>query len=247
MLKTVLLGGTRGMGRAVGRKLAERGDALFLLGRDPAQIDKSAADFAARGPVNSTVAHAHLDLADPSTFAPALDAAEAALGGLDCVIVSAAMFAQQQELEDDADLASRLLDVNFTKTIVFCEEVRRRMLARGGGTLVVFSSVAGDRGRKPVGIYGATKAGLSHYLESLDHKYREQGLVTICVKPGFVKTGMTAGLKPPPFAGEPDDVAASVVKAIDRGTPMIYAPAIWQLVMLVIQHLPRLVMRRVGF
>ena len=247
MLKTVLLGGTRGMGRAVGRKLAERGDALYLLGRNPTELDKSAADFAARGPVDSQVAHTHLDLSDPTTFGPALDAAEAALGGVDCVIVTAAMFAQQQELEDDAELASRLLDVNFTKTIVLCEEVRRRMLARGGGTLVVFSSVAGDRGRKPVGIYGATKAGLSHYLESLDHKYREQGLVTICVKPGFVKTGMTAGLKPPPFAGEPEDVAASVVRAIDRGTPMIYAPAIWQLVMLVIQHLPRLVMRRVGF
>jgi short-subunit dehydrogenase len=121
------------------------------------------------------------------------------------------------------------------------------MLARGGGTLCVFSSVAGDRGRKPVGIYGASKAGLSHYLESLDHKYREDGLVTICVKPGFVKTGMTEGLKPPPFAGEPDAVARQVVRAIDRGTPLIYAPTIWRLVMMVIQNLPRVVMRRVGF
>ena len=62
-----------------------------------------------------------------------------------------------------------------------------------------------------------------------------------------MKTGATAGLKPPPFAGEPDEVATSVVKAIDRGTPLIYAPAIWQLVMLAIRNLPRLVMRRVGF
>jgi NAD(P)-dependent dehydrogenase (short-subunit alcohol dehydrogenase family) len=247
MLKTVLLGGTRGMGRSVGRKLSERGDALYLLGRNPEQLDKSAADFAARGPAGTQVSHTHLDLSDPSTFVPALDAAEAALGGLECVIVTAAMFATQDELEADTELAARLLDVNFTKTIVFCEEVRKRMLARGGGTLVVFSSVAGERGRKTVGIYGATKAGLSHYLESLDHKYRDQGLVTICVKPGFVKTGATAGLKPPPFAGEPDEVATSVVKAIDRGTPLIYAPAIWQLVMLAIRNLPRLVMRRVGF
>jgi short-subunit dehydrogenase len=67
------------------------------------------------------------------------------------------------------------------------------------------------------------------------------------VKPGFVKTGMTAGLKPPPFAGEPEDVARSVVRAMDRQKPVLYAPAMWALVMLVIRWLPRFVMRRIGF
>ena len=69
----------------------------------------------------------------------------------------------------------------------------------------------------------------------------------ICVKPGFVRTGMTAGLPTPPFAGEPDDVARDVVRAIDRGKPVVYAPGIWRLVMLAIRMLPRLVMRKIGF
>ena len=69
----------------------------------------------------------------------------------------------------------------------------------------------------------------------------------MCVKPGFVKTSMTEGLTPPPFAGEPEAVAATVLRAIDRGTPVVYAPAIWRLVMLVIRNLPRSVMRRVSF
>ena len=111
----------------------------------------------------------------------------------------------------------------------------------------MFSSVAGDRGRKPVALYGSSKAGLSHYLESLDHKYRAAGLVTICAKPGFVKTTMTAGLKPPPFAGESEPVARRVLAAIDRKVPVIYAPWIWGWVMLVIRWLPRAAMRRVGF
>ena len=111
----------------------------------------------------------------------------------------------------------------------------------------MFSSVAGERGRKTVGIYGASKAGLSHYLESLDHKYRDQGLVTLCVKPGFVKTGMTEGLKPPPFSGEPGEVAQRVIRAIDGQAPLVYAPFMWRWVMLVIKFLPRFVMRRVGF
>jgi decaprenylphospho-beta-D-erythro-pentofuranosid-2-ulose 2-reductase len=88
---------------------------------------------------------------------------------------------------------------------------------------------------------------LSHYLEGLDHKFRAHGLKTVVVKPGFVKTGMTAGLTPPPFAGEPDAVARVVLKAIDRGQPVVYAPPIWRWIMLVIRHLPRAVMRRISF
>ena len=82
------------------------------------------------------------------------------------------------------------------------------MLAGSGGTLCVFSSLAGERGRKPVILYGAAKAGLSRYLEGLDHKFRARGLITICVKPGFVTTGMTAGLEPSPLAGTAEEVAA---------------------------------------
>ena len=69
----------------------------------------------------------------------------------------------------------------------------------------------------------------------------------MCVKPGFVKTEMTQGLTPPPFAGEPDAVAVRVLKAIERGKPVVYAPAIWRWVMLVIKRLPRFVMRKIGF
>jgi short-subunit dehydrogenase len=137
--------------------------------------------------------------------------------------------------------------VNYANTVVFCEHARKRLLQRGGGRLTVFSSVAGDRGRKPVGIYGSSKAGLSVYLEALDHKFHAAGLSVLCVKPGFVKTGMTAGLKPPPFAGEPDRVAMDVVRAMDKRKAMIYTPGIWALVMMVIRWLPRFVMRKINF
>lgn len=246
-MKAVILGGTKGMGRSLARVLAERGDEVFLLGRDPEDLERSAQDLAARHPQKAAVGHAPCDLADEASFAPALDAAAETLGGLDAVIVTAALYRSQEELEEDTDLLRSLLTLNFTNTILLCEEARRRLLARGGGTLVVFSSVAGDRGRKPILLYGASKAGLSAYLEGLDHKFRSQGLVTLCVKPGFVKTGMTAGLKPPPFAGEPDQVAAIVARAIDAKKPLVYAPGIWRLVMLVIKNLPRFVMRRIGF
>jgi short-subunit dehydrogenase len=234
------------MGQELARLMAVRGDRVFLLGRDATGLDECAKDLEARAgqPIAGS---AVCDLARPDTFIPALDAAAAALGEIDTVIVTAARMSEQEEMENNADLARDMLTVNFVNTITFCEEVRRRLLAAGGGTLCVFSSVAGDRGRKPIILYGASKSGLSFYLEGLDHKFRSQGLVTICVKPGFVKTGMTAGLKPPPFAGEPGPVAERVLKAIDRGTPLVYAPGIWRCVMLVIRFLPRFVRRKIGF
>ena len=245
-MKIVILGATKGIGRAVARRLATRGDQLFLLGRDHNDLERSAGDLAIRGSQSGTPGTAVCDLGDPRTFLPALDAAAAAMSSVDCVVVTAADFGTQDALEADLERTRHLLDVNFTNTIVFCESARTRLLARGG-TLCVLSSVAGDRGRKPVILYGAAKAGLSYYLEGLDHKHRLEGLRVVCVKPGFVKTSMTSGLKPPPFAGEPDAVAADIVRAIDRGQPVVYTPRIWRLVMLVIRLLPRAVMRRIGF
>lgn len=245
-MNIVLLGGTRGMGRALARRLVERGDTVFLLGRNPEDLSRSAADLQARHPRGAAPAYAACDLARPDGFPAALDAAEAACGPIDVVIVTAARFATQDQLEADPALLQAVLNEDFTGTILFCEEARRRLLTRGG-QLVVFSSVAGERGRKPVVLYGAAKAGLSAYLEGLDHRYHERGLSVVCVKPGFVRTGMTAGLKAPPFAGDPEQVAADVLRAMSRRQPVVYTPRPWALVMLIIRWLPRFLMRRLGF
>lgn len=245
-MKVAIVGATKGMGRALARELVDRGDALCLLGRDADELARSAADLRTRQ-ASATVTTGRCDLDEPDGFPAALDGAREGLGGLDAVVITAGMFAVQDALEGDPALLRRLLTVNFTHTVLLCEAARVRLLAAGGGTLCVFSSVAGDRGRKPVVLYGAAKAGLSAYLEGIDHRFAHAGLRTICVKPGFVRTGMTAGLRAPPFAGEPEAVARRVALAIARGTPVVYAPAMWRWVMLVIRWLPRWVMRRVGF
>ena len=245
-MNVAFLGATKGIGRALARELVLRGHRLFLLGRDPNELERSARDLEIHGGAGP-VAHVHCDLLDPATFAPALDAASNHLGSLEVVVVTAGQFATQEELEANPELLHRLLTVNFTNTVLFCEAARVRLLARGGGTLCVFSSVAGERGRKPVVLYGATKAGLTRYLEGLDHRYYNQGLRVVTVKPGFVRTSMTIGLKPPPFAADPEQVAKIAANAIERGRPVVYAPFVWALVMGIIRWLPRAIMRRVQF
>ncbi len=246
MKRIAIVGGTKGIGRAVARLLAVRGDRVALLGRDAADLAASAADLAARAP-GDPPATAVLELARPETYDAALDEAIRRLGGLDAVVITAGAFGTQDALEADAAARQRVLSTNFTDTIQFCEVARARLLAGGGGTLCVLGSVAGDRARKPVVLYGATKAGLAYYLQGVELRHRDAGLRVVLVKPGFVRTGMTAGLPEPPFAANPEDVAPAIVRALDRGTPQIYVPAIWRLVMLVIRWLPGAVMRRVKF
>ncbi len=245
-MKVVFLGATRGMGLALARRMVERGDELYLLGRDAEALERAARDLEIRGGREVTYGLCDLD-GEAAAFSGILDAAEEVLAGFDTVVVTAAVFDTQERFEEDRDLRDRLLRVNFTNTIHFCEEARRRLLARGGGTLCVFSSVAAQRARKPVVLYGATKAGLSYYLEGLDHRYRADGLRTVTIVPGFVKTDMTAGLDPAPFAARPEDIAPAILRAIHRGKPRVYVPGIWRLVMCVIRNLPRWVMRRVDW
>ena len=232
-MKVVFLGATQGMGRALARLMAKRGDELFLLGRHPKVLAEQAADLRIRG-ASTDVGVAACDLEQPDSFEGALDQAAATLGRFDAVVVTAGLFGTQEALEQDAVLRRRVLTVDFTNTVEFCEQARVRLLGMGGGLLCVFSSVAGDRARKSVILYGAAKAGLSFYLDGLDVKYRAQGLRTVLVKPGFVRTEMTQGLKEPPFAVDPAAAAAAALRAIDRSAPVAYVPAIWRLVMLVV-------------
>lgn len=244
-MKVAFVGATRGMGRALARALAERGDALFLLGRDAAEMARSARDLEVRGP-RAPVGHAPLDLGRPTGFPEALDAADRAMGGLDALVVTGGAFGRQDELAADPARLAELLEVNFTGTAVLCQMAATRLAAKGGGLICAFSSVAGDRARRNY-LYGASKAGLSAFLDGLDLVYRERGVRVLCVKPGFVRTAMTAGLPVPPFAGEPEAVAAAVVRAMDRGRHQVYAPGIWRWIMLVVRALPRAVLRRVQF
>jgi len=245
-MKAAMLGATKGMGRALARSMAARGEQLFLLGRNADDVARSARDLEAHG-ARGEVGSAYCDLLDLPSFAPALARADAALGGVDTIVITAGAFDTQDALEQDAARCERVLALDFTHSVLFCEEARRVLLARGGGTLCAFSSVAGDRARKPVVLYGAAKAGLSHYLDGVDLRYRSAGLRVVCVKPGFVRTSMTAGLEAPPFAGEPDSVARVVLRAIDAGHPVVYVPPVWRWIMLVVRRLPRAVLRRVRF
>ena len=246
-MKVALLGATKGMGRALARADGRARRRAVPARPRPRRPRRAAPPICRCAAPPATVGVAHCDLLEPDTFAPALDAAGAALGGLDTVVVTAGLFATQDAARADAALRDRLLTADFTNTVQFCEHARKRLLAARRRHAVRLQ-LGGGRARPQAGDPLRRRQGRAL---ALPRRPRPQvpraGPADDLVKPGFVKTGMTAGLPPPPFAGEPEAVARASLRAIDRGTPVVYAPGIWRWVMLVIRMLPRFVMRRIGF
>ena len=245
-MRAVCVGATRGIGRALAELLAERAVALFLVGRtasDLAALAKRLEGLGAPAPVGWAL----LDLAQPAGFADALAAADHALGGFDTLVLSSGVLDAQSALASDPLRLERLIRINFTGAVLLCQMVAERLAARGGGTVCAFSSVTGDRARRSDYLYGATKAGLSFFLDGLGHAYAHRGVRVVCVKPGFVKTDMTAGLPVPAFAGEPRAVARAVLRGLERGRPVIYAPMPWRWIMMVMRNVPGALVRRLRY
>jgi len=101
------------------------------------------------------------------------------------------------------------------------------MEARGHGMIIGISSVAGDRGRASNYLYGSAKAGFSAFLSGLRNRLARKGVHVMTVKPGFVDTRMTAGMKlPGPLTASPDSVARAILDAAQaRKTSSIFSPS----------------------
>ncbi|MDH3626045.1 MAG: SDR family NAD(P)-dependent oxidoreductase [Acidobacteriota bacterium] len=243
-MNILFLGATGGMGQVLARALAADGHRLVLLGRDEEKLHTVRAGLIEARP-DSVVETTTCDLADPAGIPEAVERAAGCVPTVDAVVVAAGKFAEQGQLETDRAPRLQMLEVNFRSTIEFCECVRPHLL-EGGGTLCVYTSVAAVRARGSVALYGATKAGLDYYLDGIGQRYQDRGLRVVRVRPGFVKTPMTAGLKPPAIANEPEETVASVMRALRHPRHIVYTPPVWRYVMTVIRLMPRWLLRRSG-
>jgi decaprenylphospho-beta-D-erythro-pentofuranosid-2-ulose 2-reductase len=120
----------------------------------------------------------------------------------------------------------------------------QRLQAQGHGALVLLSSVAGERVRKANFVYGSSKAGVDGFFQGLGDRLAGTGVHVTIVRPGFVRTKMTAGMKDAPLTTTPPVVAKAVADALARDREIIWVPAPLRLVMTVLRHLPRPVFRR---
>lgn len=239
----LVLGGTSDIGLAIAAALTEHRNArVVLAGRDEAGL--AAAAESATGSGVDVAATARFDAAETGSHAAALDALFADHGGFDVVVVAFGVLGDQARAESDAEHALEIAAVNYTGALSACHHAGRLLSAQGHGALVVLSSVAGERPRRSNFVYGSAKAGIDAYAVGLHESLRDHGVHVLIVRPGFVRSKMTEGLKPAPLATTPEEVAAVVAAGLRKRARIVWAPPALRWVMVGLRHLPNAVFRR---
>ncbi|KAB2841115.1 MAG: SDR family NAD(P)-dependent oxidoreductase [Burkholderiales bacterium] len=238
-MRIIIIGGTSAIAEHCTRLWAERGDLdLTLVGRDESRLERVAADLRVRG-ARCTVRCPVCDFLDPKAIGATV-ANIVAAGAPDIVLIAHGQLPAQAECQEDLVACRDALEINGVSPALFAEAFATPMQAARHGTLALIGSVAGDRGKRSNYTYGAAKGLLARYAEGLQHRFAGSPVKVVLVKPGPTATPMTEalaarGAKLAPVAG----VAREIVRGIERGKPVVYAPARWRVIMLVIRHLPQ--------
>jgi decaprenylphospho-beta-D-erythro-pentofuranosid-2-ulose 2-reductase len=212
--------------------------------------------LAVRDPENAAAAPAlrgrglHVDVvrfdADdpPEQHERAVDEAFAALGAVDLALVAFGVLGDQDAAKSDPRAAVALARTNFVGPVGLLTILGERMRAQGHGSIVVLSSVAGERARRANYPYGATKAGLDAFAQGLGDALAPTGVHVMVVRPGFVHTKMTAGRPAAPMSTDAEAVAKEIVAGLRRRAHTVWSPRILRWVFAAMRHLPRAVFRR---
>jgi len=239
----VFFGATSEVAQYVIRLHAEKGDRLRLVARNKERLEAVAQDAATRGAeVIETVCSNLGDIEEIGTLTSNLsDSCD------DATIwyFFQGVLPKQQAAEDEWQLTQEALDTNFTCIAKSLHYIASHIEKHNGGTVVVITSVAGLRGRQSNYIYGTSKGALNIYLQGLRNRlYRSNGHV-LTVMPGFINTSMTDGLdRDGPLWATPEQVANDIYRSMQRRRNICYTPWFWRYIMLIIQHIPEFVFKR---
>lgn len=239
--KTALvLGATSDIGRAIARHLAAQGYGLRLAARDAEQLAREAEDIAIRHQV--PVSRHVFDVLAPETFADLFDGLESLP---ELAVCTVGLLIEQSETVIDMAAAERVMTTNYLGPARLLAELANRFEARGSGTIVGISSVAGDRGRGSNYVYGSAKAGFTAFLSGLRNRLAERGVHVVTVKPGFVYTRMTESRDVPArLTASTQEVAEAVWRAVERRRDVIYVRPAWRLIMSVIVLIPEAIFKK---
>lgn len=242
--KAIVIGASSGFGAALARRLAAAGWDLGLASRRLPELERLADELREAHGVHAVVRQ-H-DVKDRSDAAPALEDLTRGLEGLDLFIYNAGiMYPQDPERYEPAeDLET--LEVNLLGAVAWITPVAERFARAGEGHIVGVGSIAGERGRRALPAYAASKAGLHTYLEAIRNRVSRHGVTVTTLKPGQIRTSMLEGAAKVRGPIEPDEAADLAWRAIRGGKQVAYIPSRWALVGLVIRSIPSFIFRRLN-
>ncbi len=237
----LILGATSHIGSATARCFTANGWNVCLAARDEAALQRSAKDIEALSKRDVPVRK--LDILDTTSFDRFVEGLPQLPDTVVCVI---GLFGDQQLGETDLAQASTVLRTNFEGPALLLGCFAEAFAKRKSGTIIGVSSVAGDRGRASNYIYGSAKAGFTAFLSGLRNRLAHSNVRVVTVKPGFVDTRMTAGMKlPRALTAKPEEVATAIFRANQRKTDVVYVRKIWFLIMSIIVCLPERIFKNI--
>ena len=237
----LILGGTSEIALATARRMiVRRTRTVWLAGRPTPALEEAAGQLRALGADVRTVA---FDALDPEAHEEALGKVFAE-GDIDMVLMAVGVLGDQALDEREPVAAARVAMTNYTGAVSSGLVCAKALQTQGHGSLVVLSSVAGERARRSNFIYGSSKAGLDAFAQGLGDALYGTGVHVMIVRPGFVRTRMTAGLPEAPLATTPEAVAAAIELGLRRRSETVWVPGALRVVMSALRHAPRGLFRR---
>lgn len=238
-----VFGGGSDIALATVRELVgRRTRTVVLAGRDAARFEPHAAEVRRLGA--TTVDIVDFDALDVDSHPAVVEKVFSSHGDIDLVLLAFGVLGDQDRAEEDVSHAVEVYRTNAVASASVALLCAQRLRAQGHGTLVALSTVAAERPRRANFVYGSSKAALDSLAHGLGDALVGTGVRVMVVRPGFVRTKMTAHLKPAPFATTPDDVARAIVRGLETGAETIWVPPVLRWVMAAVRHLPRAVFRR---
>lgn len=243
----LLLGGSSDIGVAITERLVRpRGARVVLAGRRPEAMRAAAARLSQAGARRIDLVE--FDATATASHRTYVEQAAGKLGDIDIAILAFGLLGDQRVDEEGGEGAVEVALTNYVGVVSTGLALARLLRRQGHGTLVVVSSVAGERVRRSNFIYGSSKAGADGFAQGLADSLAGSGARILLVRPGFVRDKMTANSgRRPPLSTTPAAVADATVRALASGTELIWVPASMRPVMAVARHLPRPLFRRLPF
>lgn len=245
----LLLGGTSEIGLAICERYLLNAHARIVLADLPDHPRKADAIAAMTAAGAKSVDWVDFDGTKSDTH-PAVIAQAFAGGDVDVAIVAFGLLGDAEELWQNQRKAVQIAEVNYTAAVSVGVLLGEKMRAQGFGQIIAMSSAAGERVRRSNFVYGSTKAGLDGFYLGLSEALREFGVRVLVIRPGQVRTSTTlaywkaTGAKEAPLTVDKEYVANLAVTAAAKGKELVWAPAAFRYVMMVLRHVPRPVFRR---
>ncbi|SNW20527.1 short chain dehydrogenase [Mycolicibacterium thermoresistibile] len=238
-----MLGGTSEIGLAICERYLQNAPARIVLAALPDDPNRDAAVEQMRRAGAKSVELIDFDAVDTESHPAVIDKAFAN-GDIDVAIVAFGLLGDAEELWQNQRKAVQIAQINYTAAVSVGVLLGEKMRAQGFGQIIAMSSAAGERVRRSNFVYGSTKAGLDGFYLGLGEALREYGVRVLVIRPGQVRTRMSAHIKEAPLTVDKEYVANLAVTAAAKGKELVWAPGAFRYVMMVLRHIPRPIFRK---